>query len=119
MLKKSHRKEGETMNTEIGIDAVENVEESTEVEQTGFNKETLKAYLYALAEFVAILNGFLVGAGKNPLPFDEAMVLEVGAYVLAIVAFGVAVWKNHNFTKAAQKAQTWLRALKEDGNGDF
>ena len=115
------------MNIKTGVDVKEILmeeeetveEETTEVEQTGFNKETLKAYLYALAEFVGIFNGFLTAAGKNPLPFDEVMVLEVGAYVLAIVAFGFTVWKNHNFTKAAQKAQTWLRALKEDGNGDF
>lgn len=113
------------MATENNIEAikedqiVEAAEAEMEVEQTEFNKETLKAYLYTLAEFVGVLNGFLTASGTNPLPFNEAMVLEVGAYVLAIIAFGHAVWKNHNFTKAAKKAQACLRAFREDGEGDF
>lgn len=99
----------------------EAAETDMEEEQSDFfdNRERMKAFLYAIGEFILVLNGFLVVAGKNPIPLDEVMVTELGSYVLAGIGFFSAVWKNHNFTKAAQKAQAFLRALREDGEGDF
>ena len=83
------------------------------------NTETVKAIIYAVAEIIVVLNGFLVAMGKSPLPLDESTVMMYGSFVAAGIAFLVAIWKNHNFTIAAQKAQKFLNALKggeTDGN---
>ena len=76
------------------------------------NTETIKAIIYAVAEFVVVLNGFLVAMGKSPLPIDEFTVLTAGSYVASVVAFFMAIWKNHNFTTSAQTAQKLLNKLK-------
>lgn len=70
------------------------------------NMETIKACMSAL--------GVLIVAGAAALGIDlDAGMVQNG---LSIVAFSAAlawgIWKNHNFTKAAQDAQAFLDMLK-------
>ena len=80
-------------------------------------KETMKAWLYAAAEMIVIVNAVLAAKGMAPLPFDKAELIEGGSYVLGFIGFVHACWKNHNWTPAAQKAQEILKGFKEDGFG--
>ena len=81
------------------------------------NREAMKACGYLLAELVVIINACLVVKGMSPLPISEAEVIEWGSYVLGLIAFLHACWKNHNWTPAARKAQEFLKGFKEDGFG--
>lgn len=80
-------------------------------------REKMKAWLYAAAEFVVVINAVLVAKGCTPLPLGEAEVIEWGSYALGFAGFIHACWKNHNWTPAAQKAQELLKGFKEDGFG--
>lgn len=79
--------------------------------------EKMKAWLYAIAELIVVINAVLAAKGMGPLPVDKAEVLEWGSYVLGFAGFVHACWKNHNWTAAAAKAQEFLRGFKEDGFG--
>lgn len=70
------------------------------------NTETIKACVSAL--------GVLIVACAGMLGFDiDADMVQNGLSVLAFVAaFAYAIWKNHNFTKAAQCAQRVLNDIK-------
>lgn len=81
------------------------------------NREKMKAWLYAVAELVLIINAVLAAKGAGPLPFEQSDVLEWGSYVLGFAGFIHACWKNHNWTPAAAKAQEFLKGFKEDGFG--
>ena len=80
-------------------------------------REKMKAWLYACAEFVVVINAVLVAKGCTPLPVGEAEVIEWGSYLLGFAGFIHACWKNHNWTPAAVKAQEFLKGFKEDGFG--
>ena len=80
-------------------------------------KEKMKAWLYAAAEFVVVINAVLVAKGCSPLPVGEADVVEWVSYLIGFVGFIHACWKNHNWTAAAAKAQEFLKGFKEDGFG--
>lgn len=75
------------------------------------NTETMKACVSAL--------GVLIVACAGMFGFDlNADMVQNGLSVIAFVAaFAYAIWKNHNFTKAAQEAQKVCDALK--GKGDY
>ena len=79
------------------------------------NKETMRAWIYAIAELIVIVNAILAAKGMGPLPFDKAEFLEWASYALGLAGFVHACWKNHNWTPAAQKAQEFLKGFKEDG----
>jgi hypothetical protein len=70
------------------------------------NMETIKACVSAL--------GVLIVAGAGLFGFDlDAGMVQNGLSVLAfIAAFAWGIWKNHNFTEAAQDAQAYLDMLK-------
>ena len=79
----------------------------------------LQPYIIAVCELIPIINAFLVAGGHNPLPFSEADAYTAFSYILAIIAFVHTVWKNHNFTKAAKKAQAILERLKAKPKEDL
>lgn len=79
------------------------------------NKETMRAWTYAIAELIVIVNAILAAKGMGPLPFDKAEFIEWASYALGFAGFVHACWKNHNWTPAAQKAQQFLTGFKEDG----
>lgn len=81
------------------------------------SKEAGKAWVYLIAELVVIINAFFVAKGMSPLSVSEAEVIEWGSYLLGLIAFLHACWKNHNWTEAAAKAQEFLKGFKEDGFG--
>lgn len=70
------------------------------------NTETIKACVSAL--------GVLIVAGAGMLGFDvDAGMVQNGLSILAfLAAFLWGIWKNHNFTEAAQVAQEYLDTLK-------
>ena len=70
------------------------------------NMETIKACVSAL--------GVLIVAGAAALGIDlDAGMVQNGLSALAFVAaLCWGIWKNHNFTKAAQDAQAFLDMLK-------
>ena len=75
----------------------------------------IKALVRIIVTFVCLINAVLVAKGISPIPFDEALVTEVVSYLFA---GGMALWswwKNAPITKAAQEAQVYLKAIKEDG----
>lgn len=75
------------------------------------NTETIKACVSAL--------GVLIVACAGMFGFDlDAGMVQNGLSALAfIAAFAWGIWKNHNFTKAAQEAQKVCDALK--GNSGY
>ena len=70
------------------------------------NTETIKACVSAL--------GVLIVACAGMFGFDvDAGMVQNGLSILAFVAaFAYGIWKNHNFTEAAQDAQAYLDMLK-------
>lgn len=74
------------------------------------NTETIKAVVSALV--------VLIVAGASLFGFDlDAGMVQNGLSVVAFfVAFAWAIWKNHNFTKAAQIAQQVINKIKA---GDY
>lgn len=75
------------------------------------NKTTLIRTIVLAA---ALINQSLVLAGYSPLPFADA---EVEAFVTGAFTIGAAIlawWKNNSLTKEAQRADAYLKALKND-----
>lgn len=70
------------------------------------NIETIKAAVSAL--------GVLIVACAGMIGFDlDADMVQNGLSIAAfLAAFAWGIWKNHNFTKAAQEAQKVLNATK-------
>ena len=70
------------------------------------NTETIKACVSAL--------GILIVATAGALGFDvdEGMVQNGLSAVAFFAALLWGIWKNHNFTKAAQSAQELLNDIK-------
>lgn len=70
---------------------------------------------------VALINQVLAMVGKNILPFAENDIYQFVSIVATIVTSIVAWWKNNSFTKNAQKADKYMKALKDkavDSNAD-
>ena len=76
-------------------------------------KETIKTIVSALV--IIILNvGSLFGYS-----LDGDFVQKFIFVFVALATLLYGIWKNHNFTKAAQKAQVYLDDLKEvEKDGD-
>lgn len=70
------------------------------------NTETIKAIVSAL--------GILIVAGAGMVGFDiDADMVQNGLSIAAfLAAFAWGIWKNHNFTEAAQEAQKVLDFIK-------
>lgn len=70
------------------------------------NTQSMKATISAAAVvIVAFLGAFGIEAEAEPI----ANVLHAAAFLIAV---GWGIWKNHNFTDAAQEAQEYLTCLK-------
>lgn len=63
---------------------------------------------------IALINQFLVVAGKNTIPFLEEDITNLVTIVLTTGATIMAWWKNNSFTKAAVEADEYLKELNED-----
>lgn len=66
-----------------------------------------------IAVLFVIVNLILKAAGKPVIEIDEG---TIGAFVDAVITIAViiiAFWKNNSFSKAAIKADEFLKKLKE------
>ena len=70
------------------------------------NMETIKACVSALAVLI------VAGAGAFGFDVDAGMVQNGLSIVAFVAALAWGIWKNHNFTQAAQDAQAFLDMLK-------
>ena len=65
-----------------------------------------------LVLILAFVNHALTIAGKNPLPFDDAMIEQVVAFGFDFVASMAAWWKNNSFTKEAIESDAIMKSNK-------
>lgn len=74
----------------------------------------LKLFFKLIAEILVMVNAFLASLGITYFEgiTSEAIYIAV-SIVGAVIAFGYAVWKNHNFTAAAKSAQKVLDGIKK------
>lgn len=79
------------------------------------NKELSKAIIRLVVTFILMVNAVLTARGINPIPFDESVFTEWAVYLVSGVSTVWAWWKNNNVTPAAQAAQEYMKAIKEDG----
>ncbi|MFR8250243.1 MAG: phage holin [Anaerovoracaceae bacterium] len=63
---------------------------------------------------VALINQVLTMTGHSVLPFDEQQITDGLSMLFTVAAALWAWWKNNSFTKAAQAADVYLRAAKDD-----
>jgi predicted negative regulator of RcsB-dependent stress response len=68
--------------------------------------ETTKAMISAIVVFICAIGG--------ALGFDltNDVALQFVSAIVFLVALGWGVWKNHNFTEAAQKGQALVDEIK-------
>jgi len=78
------------------------------------NKGTI---IRTLVLILAFVNHALTIAGKNPLPFDDAMIEQMVAFGFDFVASVVAWWKNNDFTEEACVGTGMTRLLKAKEKG--
>lgn len=74
------------------------------------NKDTI---IRTVVLIFALINQVLTVIGINPLPFSNEEVFEAVSVILTVGASIAAWWKNNSFTKAAIKADTYMKELKE------
>ena len=70
------------------------------------NTETIKAIISALGVLIVAC------AGMVGFDVDADMVQNVLSIAAFLAAFAWGIWKNHNFTEAAQEAQKVLDGIK-------
>lgn len=63
---------------------------------------------------VALINQVLTMTGHSVLPFDEQQITDGLSMLFTAAAALWSWWKNNSFTKAAQAADVYLRAAKDD-----
>lgn len=71
------------------------------------NSESIKATASALAIIIVNI------ANWAGYALDADMILQIIMSIVALVAIVYGIWKNHNFTEAAQKAQALLNDMKD------
>ena len=76
------------------------------------NMQTIKACVSAVVVIAVALFGAL------GIDLDSSALENVLGSVVFLVATGYGIWKNHNFTGAAQEAQQYLDIVKA-GNADL
>ena len=69
-------------------------------------------YFYLIGEILVLANYVLTERGINPITISDTEIWSSLSYIAALIAFGFAMWKNHNFTGAAQIAQHTLNQIK-------
>lgn len=70
------------------------------------NSERIKAIVSAIVVLVVNIAS-LAGA-----TLDQSLVSDIVCFVVVIVSTCYAIWKNHNFTEAAQAGQRLLNEIK-------
>ncbi|MDO4168133.1 MAG: phage holin [Eubacteriales bacterium] len=63
---------------------------------------------------LALFNQMLTITGHAVLPIDDDTINQVVSLVFTVGASVVAWWKNNSFTNAAQAADEYMAALKEE-----
>lgn len=71
-----------------------------------------KLLVQTIVELILIINAWLTLKGINPIPFDESQLTEFFTYIIGGAATLYAMWKNHNFSKAAKEGQRLTDAIK-------
>ena len=61
---------------------------------------------------IALVNQFLVAAGKSPLPIEDVQIETLVSTVFTVAASMWSWWKNNSVTEEAQAADEYLRELK-------
>lgn len=79
--------------------------------------ETTKAFVRLLVAAILAFNTVLTAKGLNPIPFDETAFSDVALQVAAGLSVLWVWWRNNNVTRAAKEAQSYKKALQEDGDG--
>lgn len=79
--------------------------------------ETVKAFIRLLVAAILMLNSVLTAKGLNPIPFDETAFSDVALQIATGLSVLWLWWKNNNVTRAAKEAQSYKKALQEDGDG--
>lgn len=80
--------------------------------------EVSKAFIRLAVVAILAINAVLTAKGMNPIPFDETAFTEWATYLVSgVLTLWCGWWKNNNVTKAAQKAQVQLQAIKQDRDG--
>jgi SPP1 family holin len=69
----------------------------------------IRSILFALV----ILNMALKAAGKDMIDVDEGTVASFVEMLISAAILFLSFWKNNSFTKNAQKADVYLKKLKE------
>ena len=80
--------------------------------------ETIKAFIRLLVAAILAFNTVLTAKGINPIPFDETAFSDIALQVATGLSVVWLWWKNNNVTKTAKRAQSYKKALQEDGEGD-
>ena len=62
---------------------------------------------------ILLLNQVLITFGWNPLPWSEDEIYEAVSSIATVIMALYAWWKNNSVTKEAQKADEYLKELKE------
>lgn len=79
--------------------------------------ETIKAFTRLLVAAILAFNTVLTAKGLNPIPFDESVFSDVALQVATGLSVIWVWWRNNNVTRAAKEAQSYKKALQEDGDG--
>ena len=62
---------------------------------------------------MALLNQALSAAGKPVLPIEDRQIEALVTTLWTVAAAVIAWWKNHSFSQAAIKADSYMAALKD------
>jgi len=75
-------------------------------------KPTKSTIIRTIVLVIMLLNQLLAAFGRSPLPFSDEQVDTFVSTVLTVVSSIWAWWKNNSFTKAALKADEYMKELK-------
>lgn len=63
---------------------------------------------------VALINQLLTATGHAVLPIEDEQITELVSTGATVITALIAWWKNNSFTEQAMKADTIMRAMKEN-----
>jgi SPP1 family holin len=75
-------------------------------------KPTKSTIIRTIVLVVMLINQLLAAFGKSPLPFSDEQVDTFVSTLLTAVSAIWAWWRNNSFTKAAIKADEYMKELK-------
>lgn len=65
---------------------------------------------------IALINQVLTSTGHSIIPIDNEMVTELISVLFTIITAVIAWWKNNSFTKAAIKADSYMKDIKSNND---